>query len=236
MNQEIYTKMSKAESSFWWFKSRRQIIEKTLKHYIKDKSNLNILEVGSGTGGNIKLLKKYGNLDLIECNDEAIKLTKENYKITPTKYKLPDTNLNLEKKYDVIVMLDVIEHIENDKEILNNLKPFLNDNGIFLMTVPAYQWLWSNHDIKHYHKRRYTIKSFKNRVLTGFNIEYISYFNFFLSPLIILVRLLSLQSNNVEFKKSKINIIFEKIFSFENKFIPKYKFPFGISIISIVKK
>lgn len=236
MNKEVYEQMAKEEEFFWWFKSRRSIISKAIKSLV-NKENISILEVGSGTGGNINMLKQFGSLDLFECNDRAIELTKEKYNITPKKACLPSNKID--KKYDLIVILDVLEHIENDKQVLEDLYLRLNKGGKLLITVPAYQWLWSKHDILHEHKRRYTLKSLKSIVPSEFNVIYESYFNFFLSPLIIMSRFFEKilkKESSVNLKSKKTDIVFEKIFEFEKHFVPKVKLPFGISIMLVLER
>ena len=240
MNIEVYNEMIKNEKEYWWFKSRRKIIKNTIKSL-----NLNtaeVLEIGSGTGGNIDMLKSLGKLTLVECSEHAIALTKEAHGMEPIHACLPDKEQKFDQKFDLICMLDVLEHIETDKETLDSLDDLLSEEGSILITVPAYQWLWSNHDVIHQHKKRYTISQLKELTKDKYDIKYISYMNFFLAPLIMIARGLGKvlpkkeDSHDEILKIGKMNGIFESIFSFETKLIPKFRLPFGISIIMVLEK
>ncbi|MFN3781699.1 MAG: class I SAM-dependent methyltransferase, partial [Candidatus Kapaibacteriota bacterium] len=114
--------------------------------------------------------------------------------------------------------------------------------GKLVVTVPAYQWLWSNHDVLHMHRRRYTKKHLL-RVLnqSGFQVIYISYFNFFLFIPAVIKRFSSKKSNlenqpPVDPVSNSVNKVLTKIFLFEKFFLPRVRFPFGLSIIAIAKK
>ena len=139
-------------------------------------------------------------------------------------------------------MLDVLEHIDDDEKSLNVLKGYANNNGKLLITVPAYQFLWSTHDEIHHHKRRYTAK-YLNEIITnnGWKLEYISYFNSFLFPLAIIDRIRKIifplpDDNKLKIPNKIVNYIFEKIFCLESNFIGRLSFPFGLSIIAVAKK
>ena len=92
---------------------------------------------------------------------------------------LPD--IKLTEKASLICMLDVLEHIEEDIKSLQKINELLFDGGKLLITVPAYNFLWNNHDEQCHHKRRYTRKELKVKAKNaGFKIIYSTYFNTFL--------------------------------------------------------
>ena len=202
------------------------------------KEGDHILEIGCGTGGNIKMLQQYGNVKAIEMDDFAI----EYAKTTGAEIRqgfLP-TNFPYEEKYDLICMFDVLEHIEEDKETLKVVKNHLNPNGQLLITVPACQWLYSTHDKLLHHKRRYSKKQLSELASdNNFTIKKLSFFNTLLFPLVIIARILDI------FKTSEvatgygtpskiINYCFYNIFKSEKKLINKISFPFGTSLIILL--
>ena len=67
--------------------------------------------------------------------------------------------MNYKNKFNLVCLFDVLEHIENDRETIKKISNILEINGYLFITVPAYQWLWSNHDISLMHKRRYNKKN-----------------------------------------------------------------------------
>lgn len=229
------------EDNHWWFAGRRKILESVLDKFYKYTTDGNILEVGCGTGGNLALLSKYGRLTAVELNDEAIAAA-ANRNICPVrKGSLPD-NLPINDQFDLICLLDVLEHIENDAQSLNKLASRLNADGMLLITVPAYQFLWSAHDDIHHHKRRYTRKQLEGLILnSGLTIRYSTYFNTLLFPIAYSLRLINNLANKnwasgVNMPSPAVNWILQHIFQLEIPLLKRMSLPFGVSILVIAKK
>ena len=156
--------------------------------------------------------------------------------------KLTIKNINqIAKNFDLIVLLDVLEHIEDDTQSLATIRTLMSDKALILITVPAYQWLWSEHDTLHHHVRRYSKKTLKEKLnVSGFRVKYISYFNTLLFPFALVERMKQriFSSSNEEalsMPNKSINYLLEKIFSYEANFINKISFPFGLSLIVIAE-
>lgn len=137
----------------------------------------------------------------------------------------------------------MIEHIKNDKIIIKKLLGSLKINGYLFITVPAFQILFSSKDEALHHYRRYNICSLKRLIKNKkFKIVKLCYFNFFLFPLIsfliLVCKILKIKFiNKVETVPINIiNYIMYKIFSFERFLLTKINFPFGLSLLMIVKK
>ncbi len=93
--------------------------------------------------------------------------------------------------FDLVLATDVIEHLSDDQAALRELRRVTAPGGRLLATVPAYQWLWSQHDGAHHHFRRYTLRDLRRRVVaSGWEPIAWSYFNSVLLPPIAAVRLL----------------------------------------------
>ena len=136
----------------WWYVGRKIL----LKHIISDeisKKDLSILEIGPGTGVNIEVLQNYGKVDLLEVDSYFIELIENNTSLKIN--EIFDDFSKIKTKYDVIVFLDVLEHIDNFDSFLNNLRQILKSDGVAIMSVPAYQALFSKHDEELHHFRRY---------------------------------------------------------------------------------
>ena len=238
MKNNVYKRHLKFSSDHWWFDSRKIIIGHFLKKKIVKK--IDILDFGCGSGVNLKMLSKFGKVYYYDTNNVIIRKIKKKFISNNFKY-LKKFNLS-KKKFDLIVALDVIEHIKDEKKIIQILSQKLNKDGNILITVPAYNFLFSSKDKDLHHKRRYTIKTIEKILKKFFIIEKKTYFNFFLSILIIisilLFKILSVKFiDKVERKPNFImNFVFKKIFSFEKYFINFTNFPFGISILIYAKK
>lgn len=244
MENELFDDMYKVETQHWWFVARRKIIANVIRK-LKLKTNSKILDVGCGNGDNLELLLDYGELVAIERDDNALARAQARHLGRVVKGDLPDnipTDININKDNDLIVMLDVLEHIDDDEKSLSVLTGWAKNNGSLLITVPAYQFLWTSHDDINHHKRRYTAKHLKRIIESnGWKVQYISYFNTFLFPLAFIDRIKqrifpSSKFNELEMPNKYINIIFEKLFSLESYIIGKIAFPFGLSIIVVASK
>jgi len=145
------------------------------------------------------------------------------------------------KKFDLIIAADVIEHIKNDKKVVNELSKNLNKNGFFLMTVPAFNFLFSKKDLDLGHYRRYNISKIKI-LFNKFKVKKLSYFNFILFlPISLTILILKLIRINFikEVENKPLNIFNNTlylIFNFEKKLLKYFNLPFGISIIGVFKK
>lgn len=236
MNPEVYKRHIEFQSNHWWFQARKEIIGKIIKKYTKNK--INILDYGSGSGVNIEMLSKYGFVYIYEPHRETNLFLKKKYK-NKKKFKVLNSLNN--KKFDLIVMADVLEHIKYDKKQVKKLKKNLTKNGSFLITVPAYKFLYSKKDIILGHFRRYNKKNLSN-VFDDFKIIKLSYFNFLLfvpiSILIIIFKFMNYNFiNDVEKTPKKyINELMFQIFRIEKQIISVFNLPFGISLVGLFKK
>lgn len=241
MEQQIYSKIDQNEIDHWWYVSRRNIIKKILDSFLSSDPNQTILEIGCGSGGNLTLLSDYGLVHAVEMNDAAREIAAHRKICAVKKGSLPD-HLPFDRNFDLVCLFDVIEHVADDTKSLREISNKLNPNGKILLTVPAFKFLWSNHDVTAHHKRRYTSKQMQSLLRdTGYNLLYVSYFNTFLFPIVVLVRafqkLFSIESK-IEFKQPQklINMTLRKVFSSERFFLPLVTFPFGVSILLLAEK
>ena len=118
MEKSIYLKQIDNESKHWWFKARREILNKQIKKY-STKKKMSILDFGSGSGANIYMLSKYGEVDVYEKDHKTSNFLKKKFNRNGIKIIKKCFS---KKKYDLILAADVIEHIKNDKKIINKLK------------------------------------------------------------------------------------------------------------------
>lgn len=244
MESDAYLKMSQVERTHWWYVARRQIVRSQIER-LGLKTNALVLEVGSGTGGNFPLLSNFGPVSAIEMDAGAREIAKNSIAGTTVDLragKLPEDNPFADMKFDLVVMLDVLEHIEDDDGTMKALFACMETSGKILITVPAYQWLWGPHDKVLHHKRRYTRTELR-RVIegAGLKVRKISYFNTFLFPLVALIRVAeSLTGSNKVRGQDKpgdaMNRMLKTVFASERHVLKGMNFPFGVSLICIAEK
>ena len=242
MDLDAQITFSKLEDEYWWFVGRRIIIEDILKKNFK-KDSLEILDWGCGTGKNSFILNKFGNVLGVDTSEHYIKINKEKGN---SNVLLVNNIEEFKPKiyYDLVTNFDVLEHIEKDKEYLEKVNSILKPDGYILVTVPAYQFIWTKLDNVLGHFRRYNRKNINTLFdKAGYKIIQSSYFFMILSPLFIIIRLLQKFLNNSGSLKenvipvplfiNKLFVFFLKIESLLMKYI---NLPFGTSIIVLAKK
>lgn len=241
MENIAYKSLATLEDKHWWFVSRRKILTQFLSN-LNLNSDAKILEVGAGTGGNIEMLKKFGQVSALEGSSIALEHLKQKKNITIIESYLTSSIENATDQYDLIVLFDVLEHIQDDREALDILENILKPNGKILITVPALKVLWSDHDVTHHHHRRYTLKELNNLIVDkNLKIRRSTYFNTFLFPAIFLARfflglLTSKNIDQVKIPNRFINYILTKIFSSEKYILKHFNFPIGVSILLEIEK
>jgi len=240
MERAVYDRMAEIDEVHWWFTARRKIIDKVIRTHAAPPPRARILEVGCGTGSNLALLQGFGKLDAIEPDDTARALSSRRGGIAIQGGLLPDGVTIENGAYDLIAMLDVLEHIPDDRVALESLRPKLRQGGKLLLTVPAMPWLWSAHDEAHHHKRRYTGSSLAKVVTgTGYRITYQSYFNTVLFPLVALARgvgkLTGKEGGDDALPPASVNAVLGALFSAEAAWLGRFSFPVGVSLILVAE-
>jgi len=237
--EEVYHQL---EKNHFWFKARRKYITQELA---QANSNSKILDVGCSSGLLLDDLIKLGfsanNLFGIDISEKAIINCKKNgFENT---FVMDAQSINLNQKFDIIIASDCLEHLKDDDKALQNWYNLLKPNGIALVFVPAFMFLWSQHDEVNMHYRRYQRNELKNKLKNnGFEITKSSFWNFFLFLPILFVRSISklfASKDNDTGDLNKLpmfNNVLLSLLKLENKLLKHINFPFGVSSYCIVKK
>jgi SAM-dependent methyltransferase len=190
----------------------------------------------------LNALQEVGQTFGMDMSNEAINFSKEIFDGNVEKGALPDQVPYEENFFDLIIALDVIEHVDRDIDSLKAIRSRLVSGGKAVITVPAYMFLWSAFDEMNEHKRRYTRTELKTKLeQTGFTIEKISYFNTLLFPVVFVVRMLNNffkhdGESDIAMPSRPVNFVLEKIFGIEKYLLRIARLPFGVSILAVVRK
>jgi len=239
MDRSAYASMSAQEQDHWWFVARRAIIDSLVRTHVPLPADARILEAGCGTGGNLALLAQYGVLDAMEYDADARALAAARDLCRVEAGALPDAIGFGDTRYDLIALLDVLEHIDDDEASLRALGTRLTPNGRLLLTVPAAPWLWSDHDVLHHHKRRYTHDGLLDVVrAAGLKVEASGHFNSLLFPLAVAQRFahqLLRRDTPLDARPSPlVNAALQRVFAAERHLLGRISFPLGLSLYAIL--
>ena len=155
MDRAVFDRMAELDRDHWWFTARRRILAAVIARVVRPPRQARILEVGAGTGHNLEMLGQFGRVEASELDDHARALASERLGRPVVSAALPDLSMFPADSYDVAALLDVLEHVEDDKGSLAAVFSRLKPGGALVLTVPANPWMWSAHDVAHHHHRRY---------------------------------------------------------------------------------
>jgi SAM-dependent methyltransferase len=242
MKEVVYDMLYKREMTHWWDRVRRKIAVDLAKEYLKENkiNSAKILDVGCGTGAFAKEFKNLGEYYGIDISPKAVDFCKKRGIKNVKEGSATDLNYS-ESEFDIVLALDVLEHLKNDQAAIREIRRVLKPGGIAIIFVPAFSFLWSSSDITSQHFRRYTLKDLKLKSKEeGFKIIRSSYFNTFLFPPILAVRMavryLHLPFGSEYQRGYFVNKILYSIFFTESIFLRFFNFPLGVSAMIICKK
>ncbi|MBX9877942.1 MAG: class I SAM-dependent methyltransferase [Candidatus Obscuribacterales bacterium] len=246
-----YDAVSKIDRLHFWYVARNERIFRLFKESFPDWQNKSFLEIGSGACNVLGYLYEHGVKDATGCeqNKYGIKKSKERYPQIPV---YPCDLLSLKdktsKRFDAIGLFDCVEHIDDDKEALIQVREYLNPGGKIFITVPAHSWLWSRMDEMYGHYRRYTRESLTDVLIeAGFKNPQVTYFFAPLLPLLLLRMLMTsgipqnltateaaqILSDEVKLPPMLLNQILLVAVRLEHNLLQDHDLNFGGSIVAV---
>lgn len=209
-----------------------------------------ILNVGVGTGHTSELLMEFGDVTSIEYDEDCCQFVRENTELQVIQGSILELPFD-KNSFDLVCAFDVLEHVGDDKLATSELVRVCKKSCAVLVTVPAFNFLWSHHDVVNHHYRRYS-KGMLVKVFDEYGIQFCSYYNFVLFPPILLIRALN---RLVEFtsKRKKasqsgsdfsigpgsgpLSKFLYRLFVLEKYFLKnRVRFPWGVSLLLLAVK
>jgi SAM-dependent methyltransferase len=242
METYLYDALYRHEKSYWWSVSRRDMVIdlwKSVRH--RETENVSILDVGCGTGAMLDILSGFGEAYGADNSEVAVRYCRNRMigkTVVADMAGLPFGD----GEFDLITALDVVEHVDDDVAALRELRRVCSHDGLLLLTVPAFNFLWSSRDIRLGHKRRYDVAEIVRKMETaGFHIDKASYTNLsYFIPLYLVVRIKSLLKGDIKTDiaevPSVLNRLLTGILALETILLRRMDFPFGVSIVCMARK
>jgi SAM-dependent methyltransferase len=244
MREEVYDFIAQNEENHWWYHSRRVIFMSVLKKVLTPFSrDERIYDIGCGGGGNFAVWSSFSDscmgVDMSEkALDSCRKFAYQGLLLTDA----GDLSKIISNDASLVTFCDVLEHVEDDRRVLEEAYRILKTGGFLFITAPAYGFLWGGADTLSLHKRRYSRKQLIQLVQGAhFRLVRSTYFNTFLFPPILVARLMEKffklnSSMECEPLHGVLNGVLRRVFSFERHLIKYFNLPFGVSLMAIAKK
>lgn len=241
MEAQVYQRMAELDSCHWWFVARRKILDSIIRRIVRPTAGARILEIGCGTGHNLEMLSRFGRVTATELDPDARALASKRLGRAVEPVALPDLSGFPEGSFDLVALLDVLEHVRDDRSALEAIWTRLKPGGQLIVTVPANPWMWSAHDVAHHHYRRYRKAKLEHLAReSNFEIKLLSPFNTILFPVIAAARaggkLLGRDSADDAMPPGPLNALLRRLFALEAEMIGRLPLPFGVSLVAVFRR
>lgn len=217
----------------WWWRVREEILLEELHRLFPDSRPLAILDVGCGDGLFFERLRQFGNVEGIES--ETALVDPRGLTRNWTTVAAFDASFKPGKQYDLILMLDVLEHFDSPEQALRHAVSLLGDGGKIVITVPAFRLLWTNHDRLNEHRTRFMKSTFcLLAARAGMEIVEMRYFFIWLFAAKLAARMAeSILPREPRIPSPTINGFLYQVSRAEETLTRRLRAPFGCSLLAI---
>jgi len=242
-HQQRYYDLGK---TYWWLAGKYRIIEDVLaREFHPTRARPYVLDVGCGPGNMLDVLSAHGETFGSDFSADALlfclgrghqRVVRADFHSLPVKAD----------SFDLITCIDVLEHLENDRSAIAELQRILRPGGLLVVSVPAFQFLWGDHDTLYGHHRRYRTAELKERMeRVGLDVQRLTYFEpLFLPPLWLYRswKKLTVREGGLEKRDDFIalfkplNTLLAHVIAAERFPLRYFDFPFGVTILAIARK
>ncbi|MBI2158864.1 MAG: methyltransferase domain-containing protein [Candidatus Rokubacteria bacterium] len=209
----------------WWFRGRLAVITAALERALPQRP-VRLLELGCGTGNVLGALGRFGEAVGMEAHPDLVAAARA-AGLDVREGRLPGDLVVAPGWAEVVLLLDVLEHLADEAAALATGRRALAEGGLLIATVPAYQWLWSGHDVALGHRRRYTASRLRAVVALLF-------------PALALARawkrLAGDTTHDLRRPAPALNRWLEGIFALERHVVSRWALPFGASLLLVARR
>ena len=239
-----YELMRDVQSQHWWWLGRKRLLRTLMDKYLPvQRSGFRVADVGSGFGANIPLLAEYGSVYALETDDVCLNHIRQTQPdAVAIKWMSPEV---LDMKFDVMLIADVLEHIEDDGVAMQWIADHLLPGGYAFITVPAHMHLWSEMDDVVHHFRRYSKQRLLEVVGNKAEIQTVSFYNAILYPVKLLFVALTKglrmfmpnkpKKSYNDVPRTFVNTLFKMIMYAEALIIRRVNLPMGVSLVMVIR-
>jgi SAM-dependent methyltransferase len=241
MDERLMQTMLEVDEHHWWYRGRRKVIRAELDR-LALPPGAEILDAGCGSGRTLEELTGYGTVHGIELDAAAATVARARGRGEVREGRLEELPWP-DGSFDLITCLDVIEHTPDDRVTLRELRRVARRGGHLLLTVPAYQALWSQHDEANHHFRRYNRRMLRAAAEeSGWQVVRMTSFNSLLLPPAAAVRLLQRWRPPAEYRPDLtlgpawLNSVLERPLTLEAALLARGRtLPAGLSLLAVLR-
>lgn len=243
LKKEEYANLHYLEEKHWWHVGKRFLLFSLLEKYCPNKPNLNLLDVGCGTGLTTKTMEKFGETFGVDISKHAVYFSKK--RGLDNIYKSGVERLGFKSNsFDIVTCLGILnqDKVKDDIKAMKELYRVIKPGGYLIITDPAMKCLAGKHDLMHCVVRRYSRKELKDKLAScGFTIEKITYFSTLFFPFVYIKRKLGMLLNSeiksdVQETNPLLNHLLTVIQKKEMSMLKYLNFPFGVCILAVCRK
>jgi SAM-dependent methyltransferase len=238
MRDAAIDEMARLEDTHWWFVGKRILVESALASVPSGRA----LDVGCGTGGVLATLRSRWQVFGTDVSRMALAHAQRRGLVGlagATAERLPFRR----GSFALVSALDVVEHADDDRAVLAEMRAVLADDGALLVSVPAFPALWSAHDEALGHRRRYTPRTLREAIEgAGFSVVRMTYTNAVIFPLAAAVRLLGRfrrphGSSGVDMfpLPRPLNRLMIGVYRLEARVMRHVRLPVGVSLLCLAR-
>jgi SAM-dependent methyltransferase len=242
-HQQRYYELGK---SYWWLAGKYRIIDDAVRRAFRPlRPAPAVLDLGCGPGNLLDYLKPYGDTYGSDYSSDALRFcAQRGYRRL---FRADFHSLPLRGEcFDLVTCIDVLEHLEDDRRAIQELYRILRPSGLLVISVPAFQMLWGDHDTLYGHHRRYRTGEVRAKLEeAGFEVLQLTYFEpLFFVPLWLYRNLKKLFVRNGGIEKRDdfvglprpINTVLTHVVAAERFAIRYIRFPFGVTLLAVARK
>ena len=232
MDQSLWDAIAKVERRHWWFRGRREIVARVLERRLPPGAS--VLDVGCGTGFVLERLAERYEVTGLEPDASVRARAHPSIASKLLPGGSDDLSAVSGRQFDAVLMLDVLEHVDDDVAALRQVRSVIRAAGLLLMTVPANPKLWSQHDVLNQHRRRYSTAVLAEALRTAdYRVIHLTHINSRLYPLAWVHRITARSTMGaLAIPASPLNSIFTGVFGGEGRHgLPSYQR--GLSLLAL---
>jgi SAM-dependent methyltransferase len=233
----LYCQHATLEDVHWWFVGRQRIVRRLVERWVPRGGTL--LDVGCGAGGTVAALESDYDARGVDASPAAVEACRARGITRVALGSATDPSTWGQLPVDAVSLLDVIEHVDDDVGALRAAAAATGPGGRVIVTVPAYEWLWSAHDTRNHHHRRYTRRRLLERhAAAGLEPLQSGYFNTLLFPAALVQRglaRLGVAADPLRLPPEPLNRPLGWLFAAEGQLLAggRFSFPFGLSVFCV---